>query len=67
MGYSMRTARYRFTEWIERDSGNVMARELYDHANDPHETRNLANMLSARELVRKLSTQRNAGWRGAKP
>lgn len=41
MGCSVRTARYRYTEWRDFRSGKVVARELYDHQNDPHETRNV--------------------------
>lgn len=42
-GYSVRTERWRYTEWRAIDGGEVMARELYDHRDDPHETRNLAD------------------------
>ena len=38
MGYSVRTERWRYTEWDEGELG----RELYDHANDPDEHNNLA-------------------------
>ena len=38
MGYSVRTERWRYTEW---DGGKAGA-ELYDHNNDPHEWHNLA-------------------------
>ncbi|MHC4411890.1 MAG: sulfatase, partial [Planctomycetota bacterium] len=31
MGYSMRTERFRYTEWKDRETGKVLARELYDH------------------------------------
>jgi len=41
-GYSVRTDDWRYTEWRAIDGGEVMARELYDHENDPGETRNLA-------------------------
>ena len=41
-GYSVRTANWRYTEWRAIDGGEVMARELYDHVNDPNETRNVA-------------------------
>ena len=41
MGYSMRTARYRYTEWRDFKTGRVTARELYDHAADPDETVNV--------------------------
>jgi len=42
MGYSVRTGRFRYTEWREWKTGQTVARELYDHGADPAETRNLA-------------------------
>lgn len=42
MGYSARTPTHRYTEWREWKTGEVVARELYDHSRDPGETRNLA-------------------------
>jgi iduronate 2-sulfatase len=42
IGRSIRTERWRCTEWRDLKSGNVMAQELYDHENDPLETQNLA-------------------------
>jgi uncharacterized sulfatase len=39
MGRSVRTERWRYTEWDEGRKGV----ELYDHDKDPHEYRNLAN------------------------
>jgi len=41
-GRSVRTADWRYTEWRGIDGGDLIARELYDHANDPGETKNLA-------------------------
>jgi iduronate 2-sulfatase len=41
MGCSVRTDRVRYTEWRDWQTGRVVARELYDHAADPHETRNV--------------------------
>ena len=41
LGQSMRTDRYRYTEWVGLDGG-VKGRELYDHAADPLELVNLA-------------------------
>lgn len=38
MGYTMRTDRYRYTEWQDRGTGDVLARELYDHNQDPKRT-----------------------------
>lgn len=64
MGYSMRTDRYRFTEWLDKDRKRI-ARELYDHQEDPDENHNLAGREAMREIVETLSVQMQAGWRGA--
>ncbi len=42
MGYSIRTERYRYTQWREFDSGDLIAEELYDHDRDPDENINIA-------------------------
>lgn len=42
MGYSIRTDRYRYTEWQNFLTGTVQATELYDHKTDPLETVNVA-------------------------
>ena len=42
MGYSLREDRFRYTAWLDWASHEVVARELYDHDNDPDETVNLA-------------------------
>lgn len=39
MGYSLRTERFRYTEWDDGKKGV----ELYDYDNDPQETKNLAS------------------------
>lgn len=51
MGRSVRTERWRYTEWAEGREG----RELYDHRNDPGELRNLAADPDLREVVEELS------------
>jgi arylsulfatase A-like enzyme len=66
MGYSMRTERYRYTEWQDKD-GQAVARELYDHAADPEENANLANRAENKELVNSLHDQLKAGWKAALP
>lgn len=50
MGYSMRTDRVRYTEWRKFDSGEVVARELYDHTSDHDETENRVKSLSGDQL-----------------
>jgi iduronate 2-sulfatase len=42
MGYSIRTKRFRYTEWRDFKTAKVQATELYDHENDPLETVNIA-------------------------
>ena len=66
MGYSMRTDRYRYTEWGEPGT-EPAGRELYDHQTDPNENLNLAGKPEHAELVSKLSRALKAGWRQAKP
>ena len=44
MGCSVRTARYRYTEWRNFKTGRVVAKELYDHESDPDESRNVAGV-----------------------
>ncbi len=50
MGYSVRTERWRYTEW----TGGQAGVELYDHDNDPHEWRNLAQDEKFTETVAEL-------------
>jgi iduronate 2-sulfatase len=55
MGYSVRTARYRYTEWRDWETGKTVARELYAHDKDPAETRNIAGMAEMKGVVAELS------------
>jgi uncharacterized sulfatase len=50
MGYSVRTERWRYTEW---DGGSGGA-ELYDHNTDPHEWNNLAKDASQSKTIAQL-------------
>lgn len=43
MGYSVRTATHRYTEWRGWHDGKLLGVELYNHATDPHETVNVAD------------------------
>lgn len=51
-GYSIRTGRFRYTEWGERAAEG---RELYDHRSDVQELRNLAEEPEYAEAVGRLS------------
>ena len=53
VGYSLRTDRYRYTEWDETKQGV----ELYDHQTDPHEYINLAKNPQHADTVKQLSAK----------
>jgi iduronate 2-sulfatase len=55
-GYSLRTERWRYTEWDEGKEG----RELYDHDADPKEITNLAEDPGRAALVGELSAKLRA-------
>lgn len=75
MGYSMRTERFRYTEWKDRKTGKVLARELYDHRKDPQENINAVAQQEYEQDVQRLAQMlkrgwpatRMAGWRAAGP
>ena len=67
MGYSMRTERYRYTEWRDPKSELPVAVELYDYQTDPHGDVNLAGTPQAAKLVEELGRQLKAGWQQARP
>lgn len=65
MGRSIRTERWRYTEWDEGRSGT----ELYDHTSDPQEHRNLAAKPDAatQEVIAELKARMSAKARGDVP
>jgi uncharacterized sulfatase len=52
-GYSIRTQRWRYTEWNRGEAGV----ELYDHDNDPEEVTNLAKHPEYAAIIESLSKQ----------
>lgn len=66
MGYTMRTDRYRLVLWRDyRDPNSTpVFVELYDHQNDPSETRNVAT--ENPQIVRQLTKQLNQGWQASR-
>lgn len=67
MGYSMRTARYRFVAWkdVKKPQAAPLYLELYDQQNDPQETANIADQHP--KLATRLLKRLNAGWKSALP
>jgi arylsulfatase A-like enzyme len=57
MGYSVRTERWRYTEWDEGRKGT----QLYDHDADPHELKNLAGDAKYAETIAELRKLLRAG------
>jgi len=65
MGYSIRTERYRYTEWhgnnycaaTPYDAANIQAVELYDFKTDPSETKNHAADKENEKLVKELQAR----------
>jgi arylsulfatase A-like enzyme len=62
-GYSLRTPRWRYTEWDEGRAG----RELYDHDSDPRELKNLAGDAAHAKTVAELSGQLRASAKATLP
>ena len=56
LGFSVRTEKYRYTEWIRINSGELLDRELYDHELDPMENKNVINEEKYSTLLPDLST-----------
>lgn len=74
MGYTMRTDRYRYTEWVDfsgppaykPDWSSQHGVELYDHKEDPYEDINKAYDTSYADIAKVLSKELHAGWRAAR-
>jgi iduronate 2-sulfatase len=62
-GYSLRTPRWRYTEW---DNGK-QGRELYDHDIDPNEITNLAEKPEHAATIAELSKQIQIATKGTFP
>ena len=66
--------RYRYTEWSHyrgyphwAATNESLKAELYDHATDPDENTNLANVKKYKQVRRQLSKMLRAGWRAQVP
>ncbi len=62
MGRSIRTERYRYTEW-----GDEKAAELYDHDKDPQELHNLVKDPAHAETLGEMRRLLKEGYKGALP
>jgi len=62
MGYSLRTDRYRYTEWRRAGGKEPKARELYDHETDPAENVNVADDPANHEIIEELGNLLKKGF-----
>lgn len=62
MGYSMRTATHRLTQWIHQASNEIRATELYDYSAGSIEQKNLAEDPMSQPLLENLRTQINQAF-----
>jgi len=67
MGYSVRTDRFRYTEWVEWQTGDLKATELYDHEVDPWETANVSADKDYAGSLQEMAGILAAGWTAAGP
>jgi iduronate 2-sulfatase len=65
-GLTMRTDRYRYVEWTNKKTGEVSARELYDHHTDPKENENIFDKADPK-LRAQLAEQIRGYWKAAVP
>ena len=67
MGYALRTKRYRYVEWQDWESKDVVGRELYDFKDDSFEISNIAEVEKNSHMILKLSEQLARGWQSVLP
>jgi iduronate 2-sulfatase len=55
MGYAVKSERFNYVEWVMLSTGKVLERELYDHSNDPKETKNVIGSPEYSAVVNSLA------------
>ena len=54
IGYSVRSERYRYIEWVHPVTKKVRGRDLFDYAKDPYETQNLVSKPEYAEVLESM-------------
>lgn len=63
MGYTLRTERYRYVEWIDWTTREHAAAELYDHQTDPHENTNVVENSDYSTVREELASLLHWQWK----
>ncbi len=67
MGYAVRTDNFRYVQWKDWKSGEILEEELYDQSADPHEMHNIAKNEKQAATLFQHRRILEAGWKGALP
>jgi iduronate 2-sulfatase len=65
IGYSVRSGKWRYTEWYKKSNNKLILKELYDHSHGPLAKANLAKSARSRKTVNELSKilDKGQGWK----
>jgi iduronate 2-sulfatase len=55
IGYSAKSSRFNYVEWVKLNTGETVATELFDHQVDPMETKNVVGDISYKEDIKFLA------------
>lgn len=66
-GYSIRTRHFRYVEWRKLVDQSFITHELYNLANDPYESNNLADLPEYTKIIAHMKGRLDAGWKAALP
>jgi iduronate 2-sulfatase len=67
IGYTFKSKQYRYTEWRDIKTNNLLDRELYDVSNGPLPEANLAKLSKNQKLLSKFSQIMKKGYQSALP
>lgn len=57
MGYSIKTDKYNYVEWVRLSTGKIVEKEFYNRENDPNETINVIEEKRYESIISKLEKQ----------
>ena len=63
MGYSIRSEQYRYTQWIDYESAELLSEELYNIEDDPFQRNNImrSSEMESISFHRKLLAKKRLG------